>query len=163
MVVKKFGEHYDTINLDVQLTDEEKKLLEFIRKEIQKKLKRKQPVKYNFKKSMDTLYKIYPKLKKEEEKNLIVLFCLIDKNMSVEEISSLTKLSLKTIDSIVISHLYLFDENVSKIVNEILERGYYSSSQIINIISLRGQIQYLNSLKLEVERLKKEKIKKKII
>lgn len=163
LVVKKFGEHYDTINLDVQLTDEEKKLLEFIRKEIQKKLKRKQPVKYNFKKSMDTLYKIYPKLKKEEKKNLIVLSCLIDKNMSVEEISSLTKLSLKTIDSIVISHLYLFDENVSKIVNEILERGYYSSSQIINIISLRGQIQYLNSLKLEVERLKKEKIKKKII
>lgn len=112
---------------------------------------------------MDTLYKIYPKLKKEEGKNLIVLTCLIDKNMSVEEISSLTKLSLKTIDSIVISHLYLFDENVSKIMNEILERGYYSPSQIISIISLRGQIQYLNSLKLEVERLKKEKIKKKII
>ena len=163
LIVKRYGKNYDTINLEVELTNEEKNLLLMIRKKIQKKLSKKYVVKYHVKQSMDTLYRMYPKLRQESDRNLVVLTCFIDKNMTIDEVASTTKLTFKTIDSIIISHLYLFPENTSKIINDVLERGYYNPSQIINMISLRGQIQYLNSLKSEIEKLKKVKIKKAVV
>ena len=103
---------------------------------------------------MSYIYRRFPNLKQEKESDLIILTSFIDRKKSVESISNLTKFSIKKIDFTLLKHLYVFSFMIPVVIDEILERGSYTVSQIVNCNYIQTQIPFLSDKEQELLYLK---------
>lgn len=104
----------------------------------------------NFDLTMCCLYKKFPVLKEEKTLNLVILTSFIDERKSVEYISQLTKIPMKKIDNILLSHLYLFSYKMPELIDDILERGNYTISQVTSFKFIATQEPFLNETEKEL-------------
>ena len=109
---------------------------------------------FNCNLSMSYIYRRFPNLKQEKESDLIILTSFIDRKKSVESISNLTKFSIKKIDFTLLKHLYVFSFMIPVVIDEILERGSYTVSQIVNCNYIQTQIPFLSDKEQELLYLK---------
>ena len=72
----------------------------------------------------------------------------------MESISNLTKFSIKKIDFTLLKHLYVFSFMIPVVIDEILERGSYTVSQIVNCNYIQTQIPFLSDKEQELLYLK---------
>ena len=168
VLVKEYGEHYDCLVVPSRLTKKEQNQLDnfkiTIRKELQNnnlfvkspEIQTSQNEDFNYDLSMSYIYRRFPNLKQEKDADLIILTSFIDKKKSVELISNLTKFSMKKIDFILLKHLYVFSFKMPVIIDEILRRGSYTVSQVVNFNYIQTQVSFLNDKEKELLYLKME-------
>ncbi len=166
VLVKEYGETYDCLVVPSCLTKKEKQQLDnfklTIRKELQNnnlfvkspEIQTSQNEDFNYNLSMSYIYRRFPNLKQEKDANLIILTSFIDKKKSVESISALTKFPIKKIDFILLKHLYVFSFKMPEIIEDILRRGTYTVSQIVNFNYIQTQVPFLNDKEKELLYLK---------
>ena len=168
MLVREYGEHYDCLVVPSPLNDKEKIQLSNFKMTIKEKLQNDnlsinfvknetqnlQDKNFNCNLSMSYIYRRFPNLKQEKDANLIILTSFIDRKKSVESISNLTKFSIKKIDFTLLKHLYVFSFMIPVVIDEILERGSYTVSQIVNCNYIQTQIPFLSDKEQELLYLK---------
>ncbi len=163
---KIYGENYDQLNTLVTLTTQEYGQLNNFRYCIKKEIASRYEIKevneirletdeenkdtLNFDLTMRCLYKKFPALKEEKTLNLVILTSFIDEGKSVEYISQLTKIPMKKIDNILFSHLYLFSYKMPELIDDILERGNYTISQVTSFKFIATQEPFLNETEKEL-------------
>ena len=168
LLVREYGEHYDCLVVPSPLNDKEKIQLSNFKMTIKEKLQNDnlsinsvknetqnlQDKNFNCNLSMSYIYRRFPNLKQEKESDLIILTSFIDRKKSVESISNLTKFSIKKIDFTLLKHLYVFSFMIPVVIDEILERGSYTVSQIVNCNYIQTQIPFLSDKEQELLYLK---------
>ena len=166
VLVKEYGERYDCLVVPSRLTKKEQNQLDnfkiTIRKELQNnnlfvkspEIQTSQNEDFNYDLSMSYIYRRFPNLKQEKEADLIILTSFINKKKSVESISALTKFPIKKIDFILLKHLYVFSFKMPEIIEDILRRGSYTVSQIVNFNYIQTQVPFLNDKEKELLYLK---------
>ena len=168
LLVREYGEHYDSLVVPSPLNDKEKIQLSNFKMTIKEKLQNDnlsinsvknetqnlQDKNFNCNLSMSYIYRRFPNLKQEKESDLIILTSFIDRKKSVESISNLTKFSIKKIDFTLLKHLYVFSFMIPVVIDEILERGSYTVSQIVNCNYIQTQIPFLSDKEQELLYLK---------
>ena len=162
VLIKEYGEQYDSLVVPSLLNDREKNRLRDFKSAIREKL---QDIKspeiqtlqnedFNYDLSMSYIYRRFPNLKQEKEADLIILTSFINKKKSIESISALTKFPIKKIDFILLKHLYVFSFKMPEIIEDILRRGTYTVSQIVNFNYIQTQVPFLNDKEKELLYLK---------
>ena len=162
LLVKEYGEQYDSLVVSSLLNDREKNRLRDFKSVIREKLQDVKSTKnqtlqnedFNYDLSMSYIYRRFPNLKQEKEADLIILTSFINKKKSVESISALTKFPIKKIDFILLKHLYVFSFKMPEIIEDILRRGTYTVSQIVNFNYIQTQVPFLNDKEKELLYLK---------
>ena len=162
LLVKEYGEQYDSLVVSSLLNDREKNRLRDFKSVIREKLQDVKSAKnqtlqnedFNYDLSMSYIYRRFPNLKQEKEADLIILTSFINKKKSVESISALTKFPIKKIDFILLKHLYVFSFKMPEIIEDILRRGTYTVSQIVNFNYIQTQVPFLNDKEKELLYLK---------
>ena len=162
VLIKEYGEQYDSLVVPSLLNDREKNRLRDFKSAIREKLQDIKSTKnqtlqnedFNYDLSMSYIYRRFPNLKQEKEADLIILTSFINKKKSVESISALTKFPIKKIDFILLKHLYVFSFKMPEIIEDILRRGSYTVSQIVNFNYIQTQVPFLNDKEKELLYLK---------
>ena len=162
VLIKEYGEQYDSLVVPSLLNDREKNRLRDFKSVIREKLQDVKSTKnqtlqnedFNYDLSMSYIYRRFPNLKQEKEADLIILTSFINKKKSVESISALTKFPIKKIDFILLKHLYVFSFKMPEIIEDILRRGTYTVSQIVNFNYIQTQVPFLNDKEKELLYLK---------
>ncbi len=162
VLIKEYGEQYDSLVVPSLLNDGEKNRLRDFKSVIREKLQDVKSTKnqtlqnedFNYDLSMSYIYRRFPNLKQEKEADLIILTSFINKKKSVESISALTKFPIKKIDFILLKHLYVFSFKMPEIIEDILRRGTYTVSQIVNFNYIQTQVPFLNDKEKELLYLK---------
>ena len=162
VLIKEYGEQYDSLVVPSLLNDREKNRLRDFKSAIREKLQDIKSTKnqtlqnedFNYDLSMSYIYRRFPNLKQEKEADLIILTSFINKKKSVESISALTKFPIKKIDFILLKHLYVFSFKTPEIIEDILRRGSYTVSQIVNFNYIQTQVPFLNDKEKELLYLK---------
>ena len=140
--------------LYLKMTDLYQNQLSNVLEEIKDKIEASQNEDFNYDFSMGYIYRRFPNLKQEKDADLIILTNFIDKKKSVESISNLTKISIKKIDFILLKYLYVFSFKMSVIIDEILRRGNYTISQLVNFNYIQTYAPFLNDKEKELIYLK---------
>jgi len=144
VLVKLYGKNFDTLDNSINLTQNEKNLIEHMKKTINKELLQQKKSKDNTllqdkiertlkigksRKNIDNEFKnLISKynLQNLDEKELLILKCIIDKKMSLEDTSKLLSIEIKEIEHCLIKNLIISKEYIPNILNEVLRRGNYS-------------------------------------